>query len=210
MKKSIDENLKELEGLNTIDLIAKKLNVKKSTAIKKIHELKKLGYVETKGGGKQPRLYRVSRTKIITVGNPGLYDIINKYSKIKLVTSYKHRIINKELSIEEAIVRAIKSREFRVILASLGLFNKIKNWHRLYHFAEKENVRRKVGALYGIARETIRVKKIDNKTLNLLLNAKKEGKYIIENMKSKDFKDIEKTWKVYIPFNKADLERYKE
>ena len=210
MKKSIDENLKELEGINTIGLVAKKLNVKKSTAIKKICELKKLGYVETQGGGKQPRLYTVSRTKIISIGNPGLYGIINKYSKIKLVTSFNHRIIGRELSIEEAIVRAIKSKEFRVILASLGLFNKIKNWHKLYHFAEKENVRRKVGALYDLSRETIKVRRMDSKTRNLLLNAKQEEKYIIENMKSKDFKDIEKTWKVYIPFNKADLERYKE
>ena len=38
------------------------------------------------------------------------------------------------------------------------------------------------------------------------------NKYIIENLRGKQeyFKDIEKVWKVYIPFNKGDLMRYKE
>jgi len=210
MKKPIEDNLKDLEGLNTIDLIAKKLNVKRSTAIKKVYELRKQGYVETQGGGKQPRIYRISRIKIRQIGNPGLYDIINKYSKIKIVRPYEHRIIGKKLCIEEAIVRAIKTKEFRVILASLSLFNKIKDWHKLYQYAKKENVRRKIGALYDVARKTILVKKMDNKTMNLLLNAKSEKRHIIENMKSKEFNDIEKKWNVYIPFNKSDLERYKE
>ena len=30
------------------------------------------------------------------------------------------------------------------------------------------------------------------------------------HLKSDDFKDIEKKWDVYIPFNRADLERYEE
>lgn len=40
---------------------------------------------------------------------------------------------------------------------------------------------------------------------------KKENKfeYIIPKLKSKDFKKIEKLWKVYLPFNKEDLEEYK-
>src|SRR3989344_3426331 len=118
MEKSIEGILNKLEGLSTIELIAKKLNLKKNTAIKKIHELRKLGYVETSGGGKQPRLYRISRIRIQKVGSPGLYDIINKNSPIKLSKPYEHRIVNGKLSIEEAIVRAVKSGDFRLILAS--------------------------------------------------------------------------------------------
>ena len=34
-------------------------------------------------------------------------------------------------------------------------------------------------------------------------------KEIIPYFKSKDFKDIENRWKVYLPFNKADLGEYK-
>ena len=210
MEKSIAGMLNKLEGLNTIELIAKKLNLKKSTAIKKIHELKKRGYVETSGGGKQPRLYRISRIKTQKIGNPGLYDVINKNSPIKLVKPYEHRIVGRSISIEEAIVLAVKSENFRLILASLALFNKVKTWSKLYELAKKENVRRKTGALYELTRKIMRARKMDDKTQKLLLSAKHEKKDIIAGMHSEDFKDIEKKWNVHIPFNYNDLRRYKE
>ncbi|MBU2639142.1 MAG: hypothetical protein KKG75_00360 [Nanoarchaeota archaeon] len=207
MNKSI---LNKIKGLNTIETLQKKLKVKRSTAIKKIHELRKLGYVETSGGGKQPRLYNIHMNKIIKIGNPGLYDIINKNSPVKLSRPFEERIIGKKLSIEEAIIRAIKTEDYRVILASLALFNKIKDFSKLYALAKKENVRRKLGALYELARKTIKTKKIDDKHLKLMLNAKNEKMFIVQNAKSKDFKDIENKWKIYIPFNKQDLWRLKE
>lgn len=210
MKLSKEKILKKIEGINTIDLIQRKLNVKRNTAIKKIHELRKLGYVETSGGGKQPRLYRISRIKIQKIGNPGLYDVINRNSPIKLVKPYEHRIVNGKLSIEETIVRAIKTGDFRLILASLALFNKVKNWARLYNLAKKENIRRKIGALYEVAKKIIRVRKMNYKMMKLMLNAKNEEKYIVKGIKSNDFKNIEKKWNVYIPFNMIDLMRYKE
>ncbi|MBS3156478.1 hypothetical protein J4413_04600, partial [Candidatus Woesearchaeota archaeon] len=200
----------KLEGLSTIELIAKKLNLKKNTAIKKIHELKKLGYVETSGGGKQPRLYRISRIKTQKIGNPGLYDVINKNSPIKLVKPYEHRVVGRSISIEEAIVLAVKSENFRLILASLALFNKVKTWSKLYELAKRENVRRKTGALYELTRKIMRARKMDDKTQKLLLSAKHEKKDIIAGMHSEDFKDIEKKWNVHIPFNYNDLRRYKE
>lgn len=210
MEKSIEGILNKLEGLSTIELIAKKLNLKKSTAIKKIHELKKLGYVETSGGGKQPRLYRISRIKTQKIGNPGLYDVINKNSPIKLVKPYEHRVVGRSISIEEAIVLAVKSENFRLILASLALFNKVKTWSKLYELAKRENVRRKTGALYELTRKIMRARKMDDKTQKLLLSAKHEKKDIIAGMHSEDFKDIEKKWNVHIPFNYNDLRRYKE
>jgi len=210
MEKSIEGILNKLEGLSTIELIAKKLNLKKNTAIKKIHELKKLGYVETSGGGKQPRLYRISRIKTQKIGNPGLYDVINKNSPIKLVKPYEHRVVGRSISIEEAIVLAVKSENFRLILASLALFNKVKTWSKLYELAKRENVRRKTGALYELTRKIMRARKMDDKTQKLLLSAKHEKKDIIAGMHSEDFKDIEKKWNVHIPFNYNDLRRYKE
>lgn len=208
--KSIEKILRNLEGLNTIEMIQKKLNIKKNTAIKKIHELRKLGYVKTSGGGKQPRLYSISRTKIQDIGNSGLYEVINKNSPIKIREPYNHRIVGKELSIEEAIVRAIKTKNIRVIIAVLALFNKVNDWSKLYQHAKKENVRRKVGALYDIAKTVLRVKRMDERTRKSMLKTDEKNKYIIKNMKSKSFKDIEKKWKVYIPLNSADLGRYKE
>ena len=210
MKESINDVLKKLEGLNTIDMIQKKLKVSKKTAIKKVHELRKKGYVETSGGRQQPRIYRIARIKIKKIGYQGLYDIINENSPVKLVKLYEHRIINKKLPIEEALVRAVKTEDYRVILASLALFSKIKNWSRLYQYAKQNKVRKKIGALYDVARTTIRVKKMNEKTRNLLRTAKEKNRYIVKDLKSKDFIDIEKKWKIYIPFNKTDLTRLKE
>lgn len=202
--------ISKLEGLQTIKTVQKLLNVKRSTAIKTISKLRKQGFVDTSGGYKQPRLYKISLVPKKQIGNPGLYDIINKYSPIKLVAPYEHRIINKKLTIEETIIRAILEKKPRVILTSLALFNHVKNWSRLYKYAKEANVRKKVGALYEIARLYIRVKKINKRTYNKLLAAKHEQKYIIPGLKSRSFKDIQKKWKVYIPLNDSDLRKYKE
>jgi len=90
------------------------------------------------------------------------------------------------------------------------LFNRIKKWSRLYKYAKERDCRNKVGALYELAKTVIRVKRIDKKTEKGLLKAKDKDKYIIPRMKSRDFKDIEKKYHVFIPFNRADLERLKE
>jgi len=37
----------------------------------------------------------------------------------------------------------------------------------------------------------------------------KKFKYIIKSLSSRDFKDIEKKWKIYIPLNYIDLEDYR-
>src|SRR3989344_2884291 len=136
MKKSIETVIKDLEGLHTLEGVQKRLGVRRSTAIKKICQLRKLGYVKTMGGGKQPRLYRISSTKIQELGYPGLYDVINQHSPIKLVKIYEHRIMGKKLSVEEALVQAIQTGNFRVILSALPLFNKIQDWSKLYHYAK--------------------------------------------------------------------------
>ena len=46
------ELAKKLEGINTLEMARKKLNVRKSTAIKILSILRKEGFVETSGGGK--------------------------------------------------------------------------------------------------------------------------------------------------------------
>ncbi|MBW2984053.1 hypothetical protein KY361_03005 [Candidatus Woesearchaeota archaeon] len=207
--KSIDL-AKRLEGLHTIKTIQKELKIARSTAIKLMCFLRKQGFVETSGGGKQPRFYRISPIKVKKAGYPGLYDMINKYSPIKIAEPVKHRIMGKRISVEEALVRAVETGKFRVILASLALFRHIKNWSRLYEIAKQHNVRRKVGALYDLARLFIKVRRMDKKTENNLLSSKDKDKYIIPEMSSEDFADIQKKWKIYIPFTRYDLRRYKE
>ena len=203
------EVIKKLEGLQTLESIQKKLGISRPTAIKYAYLLRKQGFVKTSGGGKQPRFYRISALRQEETGNPGMYGIINQYSPIKL-RAIETRIIGRKLTVEEALVRAVDSKEFRTILASLALFNHIKDWGLLYKLAKEKGIRKKVGALYDAARKIIKTKKMDKRIYNRLLQAKEKEKYVIEGLKSKDYKDIGNKWKIHIPFNKADLWRYKE
>ena len=204
------ELAKKLEGLNTLEMVKKKLNVRKSTAIKIISLLRKEGFVETSGGGKKPRLYKISPIRLTAKERMGLYDIINKYSKVKLFEPFKHKVMDRKLTIEEAIPMAVKQREFRLTLASLGLFNFVKDWAKLNYFAKKYDVSKEVGALYDVAWSYMRTRKMDKRTRKSLLKIKTRKHFVIKHAKSKDFKDIGKLWNVYVPFNKADLTRYKE
>ena len=200
---------KELEGLQTVNSIAKQLNVDRRTSINYAWALRKKGFLENVYGGRV-KLYRINPLIKRKTGY-SFYELLNKYSKVKLAVREDYIIHSeKEPSVEEILVRAVKNDNFRVVLASLGLFNKIRSWSRLYKFAKNYNVRRKIGALYDVAREIIRVRRMDDKTRKWLLNAKNEEIYIIPRFKSKSFQDIEKKWNIFIPFNKADLEVYKE
>jgi len=203
---------KNLSGLQTVSSISKTLNISNKTAINYVSLLRKKGFIkETIYGARKIRMYKISPLTEKKIGYHGFYEILNKYSRVKIYSLYeKDKIYNKKLTIEEAIIRAIKTKEFRVILASLGLFSKIKNWTRLSYYAKKENLGRKVGALYDSAKFIIKVKKMDKRIRNSLLKNASKDKFIINNIKSKDFKEIEKIWDVYLPFNKFDLEVYKE
>ena len=206
------EIAKKLEGIHTLNTAARVLEVKKSTAIKIVSILRKEGFVETSGGGKKPRLYKISPLRIAGKEHLGLYDIINKYSKVKLREPYTHKIIDRNLSVEEAIPMAVKEGEknFRLVLAALGLFNYINRWSKLCSYAKEYNVARKVGALYDVARTIIKVKRMDKRTRKALLKGKDKSRFIIKPHKPNYYKEIEKMWGVYIPFHKSDLDRYVE
>jgi hypothetical protein len=201
---------KMLEGINTLEMASKKLKVKKSTAIKIISKLRKEGFVETSGGGKQPRLYKISPIRTAGKERIGLYDVINKHSKVKIAEPFEHKVVDRNFGIERVLPLAVKIGEFRLVLASLGLFNLIKDWHNLCYYSKKYDVMRKIGALYDVARTCIRTRRMDERTRKALLNGKDKKKFIVKPLKSEDFKEIENKWKVYVPFNKSDLMRYKE
>ena len=72
-------------------------------------------------------------------------------------------------------------------------------------------IERQVGALYNISKKVMRVRKMTKRFRN---NSLPKENYIfgevIPRLKSKDFKEIEQKWKIYLPFNKKDLEVYKK
>ncbi len=199
---------RRLEGLCTIETLAKKLGINERTAINYAWKLRKAGYLKTAYGGSKVRIYRVSPLRKKIVGY-SFYGLLNKYCKIKLTAREDYIIhANREPSVEEILARAVVHDSFRVVLASLSLFNKIHDWARLKKFADAYESGRKIGALYDVARTILRVRKMDKRTRKGLRKGKKG--FIIKGIKSKDYKDVEKEWGVFIPFNKADLARYKE
>ena len=201
---------RKLEGLQTVDSISKALDIDRRTAVNYVWLLRKKGFVETAYGKRKIRMYRISPFKAVKSGYPGLYEFLNQNSKIKIYAPYKNRIYDHKPTVEEMIIKAVQTGDFRTIFSALNLFNKITNWALLSQIARKENVGRKIGALYDAARTIIRVRKMDKRIKKSLLKSKIDNKFIVKNARTRDLKDIEKIWNVYLPFNKADLEAYKE
>src|SRR3989338_2015409 len=99
----LNETAKALEGLQTADTIAKKLWISKRTAVNIIWKLRKKGLVETGYGKRKIRIYKISRIKKPDLGYKGLYEVINKNSRLKIFAKEAHRIHDHKLTIEEAI-----------------------------------------------------------------------------------------------------------
>jgi len=201
---------KRLEGLQTIDSIAKILNIDKRTSINYVWLLRKNGFVETLYGKRKIRMYKISPIKPVKSGYPGLYEFLNQNSKIKIYVPYINRIYDHKPTAEEMIVKAVQTGDFRTVLSALNLFNKIKNWALLSKIAKKENIGRKIGALYDAAKTIMRVRRMDERIRKSLLKGRIDDKFIVKHARTRDLEHIEKIWNIYLPFNKADLEAYKE
>ncbi len=197
MKK--EETLKAIEGLQTIETVAEALNIKRQSALNLLSKLKKQGYVTTSGGRQQKRLYKIS-TKKQRKRDLGMFDIINKHSSMKLAPWYDHQV-HGEYGIEEALIDAIQTQSFRVILASMKLFNHITDWPKLYKLAKEKDCWQKVGALYDLSRMYFRVKKMP--AYHLKYKAEKWQR--LTQLKKINFPSITKKWRVYIPFNEKDM-----
>jgi len=199
--------LKKLEGVQTIKSIRSILKVDKEKAIYYIYRLRKKGYVKTKKLSNNTRVYNIAfEHKLEGIS---YYEIINKHSPIKISTPRIYKIYGKKAIIEETLIFAIKTQNLRTIVAALALFKKIEDWTKLYQLAKKNHIERQVGALYDLARTVMRIKKMPKRFRNNALPKKEYTfKYIIKGLKSKDFKEIEARWRIYLPFNKKDLEDY--
>lgn len=200
--------LKKLEGVQTIDSASNILKTGKDKAIYYLFRLRKEGYVKTKRLSNNKRVYNISFENKLK--GTSYFEIINKYSPVKIATPIIYKIYGKNPSLEETLIYAIKTGSLRTILASLALFKKITNWSELYQLAKKNRIERQVGALYDLAKKIVRVRGMPDRFRNNALPKEEYNfEYTIPGLKSKDFKDIEETWKIYLPFNKNDLSDYR-
>ena len=202
------ELLQKLAGIQTLESAMDILEIDKRMAIYYIHRLRKEGYVKARRQSNNRRVYSISLDN--KLGGKSYYEIINQHSPIKISEPIIYRIYGKEPGLEETLAYAIKTKSLRIILASLSLFKKISDWVKLYHIAKENHIERQVGALYDLARKIMKVRRMSSKFRRSSL-PKKENKFefIIPDLKSKDFTEIEKAWKIYLPFNNKDLDEYK-
>jgi hypothetical protein len=204
----VPDLFRKLEGAQTIKSVMALLGVDRKKAIYFIHRLRVNGYVRSNRGSDQARVYYISFTNRLE--GVSYYDVINENSPVKIAPIDVQNVYGKRPSFEEVLVFAIKTRSLRIILASLGLFRKIEDWQALYRLSKKNGVERQVGALYDLSRRVLRkVRRMPDRFRRFALPKKDYPfAYAVEGLRSSDFKDIEKAWRVFLPFNKADLEAY--
>lgn len=189
-----------LEGLHTVETVMQELNLSKQSSINLLSKLKKEKHCTVSGGGKQKRIYKITIRKQLP-REKGMFDIINKYSpNMKLNPLYDHQV-HGNYSVEEALVNAVQSRNFRIILASIQLFAHINNWSKLYKIAKNNNCWQQIGALYDVSRLFFKTKKMPSKYHK---SEPKAWIYLVDFNKI-NFPEISKKWKVALPFNEKDV-----
>ena len=207
MGRKIDvlEVARMLDGIHTIESVAEEMKIKKTTAANLVCRLRKHGYVQTKGGRQQKRMYYISPIKEVK-READMFEIINRHSKMKIAKPYEC-IAYGDYTVENALIDAILTKSLRTMLASLNLYNHIKDWKKLHRLARKKGIEQEVGALYDTARTVIKTRKMPENIRKSMKKIKKK-KEIIPHLRSgsENIRKIEKEWRVSIPFNQADLE----
>ena len=131
-----------------------------------------------------------------------MFDIINKYSTNFQINPWYDHQVHGPYGPEEALIDAIQTSSFRLILASLRLFNHIKNWPKLYQLSKEKDCWQKVAALYDVAKLFLKVRTMPKRYENLKI----EKKWVqLTQLKKINFPNIAQKWKVYIPFNQNDI-----
>ncbi len=202
-----DNLLRKLEGIHTVETVAAESGIRRQSAINLLSRLKKEGYATVSGGGRQKRLYTITARKQ-RKRSSGMFDIINRYSHMKIAPWFDHQA-HGAYGAEEALIDAIATGSFRTILASLRLFSHIKDWPKLYRLANEKGCWQKVGALYEVARTCIKAKRMPSRYLHVSKKqqAKQQVKWqALTQLRKANFPEITNKWRVYIPFNEKDLE----
>jgi hypothetical protein len=153
----MDNIMKLADGKHTVETFARERGIARQSALNLLSRLKLQGYVQTSGGGRQPRIYTLS--SVAQVPTNGFYDMVNRYSPEKLVPRFRHRVRGR-YTIEHAIVDGVRIGDVRTLEATMHLFRHVTSWKRLFRLAKERNLVKQVHELYHKARTKTRCKKL--------------------------------------------------
>ena len=195
-----EDLLRKLEGLHTVETVMEELSIGRQSALNRLSRLKKEQHLTVSGGGRVKRLYKITLRKQ-RPRVPGMWDILNRYNPhFKLNPWYDHQVHGR-YTVEDALVDAIETKSFRIILATLRLFSHITDWPRLYKKAGEKSSWQKVGALYDVSRLFFKVRKMPER-----YRKEKYKKWqFLTQLHKKNFPVIGERWRIYLPFNRKDL-----
>ncbi len=145
------------EGKYTVETFARERGLTRQAALNLLSRLKRQGYVQVSGGGRQKRIYTVSKTQ--KEATNGFYDTVNRYSPEKLVPRFRHHVVGR-YTIEHAIIDGIRIGDARTLEATAHLFRHVTSWKRLFTLARKRGVEDDVRRLYAKARTITRTKRM--------------------------------------------------
>ncbi|MFH0876241.1 MAG: hypothetical protein V1859_09965 [archaeon] len=143
------------EGKYTAETFAKEQNLTRQSALNLLSKLKKQGYVNVSGGGRQKRIYSISQRQ--KKKQNGFYSIVNRYSPDKLNPAFEHYTYG-FYSVEHAIIDGLKIGDIRTRRAIYYLFLHIISWKRLFSLAKKDNLTKEIIKLYHEARKYTKCK----------------------------------------------------
>ncbi len=208
MKPQNRENiLRQLDGLHTIETAAEALGRGRQSTLNLLSKLKKEGHVTLwAGGGRKKRIYKITMTKQ-RPRFPGMWDIINKYSPNFQPRPWYDHQVHGLYGPEEALIDALQTQSFRIILASMRLFNHLTDWPKLYRLAKEKECWQKVGALYDVARLFLRVRRMPEQYRQQKRWLRRLFLIRDYETKEKDFYPIEQFWNVPIPFRRGDFDK---
>ncbi len=149
---SLRELAKRLEGWNTIEDIADKLKIRKSTAYLYAHKLFKQGFVIQKIKKPRGTMYLISPT-------PSKYRHYGMYEKSDIVAP-ELELTKEEVSVEQKIpfflYKYKQDKNTRYYAEAKKDIRKIKSWKRLYRFINAYNVAKEFKSLYEDSRKTVK------------------------------------------------------
>lgn len=192
----------KMAGRHTLESAAALLGVKPASARNVLTRLKRAGYLRAHGP-KGFRRYDITPYKQLP-RSPGIYDVLNKYNPDFQLVEWPDHQVHSKYEVEDAIVDAVKSGDFRKTLATLRLFNHVTDWKRLFRIASNADVWQKVGALYDAARVYMRVRKMPLRYRHKKFSSKA---YLFSGRDTKEdkLKPVAARWNVEIPLTDADV-----